>query len=231
MACSRRGLTPGVRLFWLQGRGTVVTGRVEQGIVRTGDEVEILGIQAATKTTVTGTAHPASSADRWPRHRSVSQSATAMAVLRAHNMTQAELAAALPCPCMRGMRESLPVMTGRAALMRAPHACAITNVRAVRVRTGVEMFKKQLNEGQAGDNVGLLLRGIKRDDVVRGQVQSRSPLSWPPGLDVGLWCHHWRACCMGTSSVSASSCTGPRKAKCQYLELHHCHATSECRIM
>ncbi len=35
---------------------------------------------------------------------------------------------------------------------------------------GVEMFKKQLNEGQAGDNVGLLLRGIKRDDVVRGQV-------------------------------------------------------------
>ena len=37
--------------------------------------------------------------------------------------------------------------------------------------TGVEMFKKQLNEGQAGDNVGLLLRGIKRDDVVRGQVR------------------------------------------------------------
>lgn len=35
---------------------------------------------------------------------------------------------------------------------------------------GVEMFKKQLNEGQAGDNVGLLVRGLKRDDVVRGQV-------------------------------------------------------------
>ncbi len=73
----------------MQGRGTVVTGRVEQGIVRTGDEVEILGINAPVKTTV----------------------------------------------------------------------------------TGVEMFKKQLNEGQAGDNVGLLLRGIKRDDVVRGQVR------------------------------------------------------------
>ena len=43
-------------LFWLeQGRGTVVTGRVEQGIVRTGDEVEILGLQAPTKTIVTGT--------------------------------------------------------------------------------------------------------------------------------------------------------------------------------
>ena len=42
--------------------------------------------------------------------------------------------------------------------------------------TGVEMFKKQLNEGQAGDNVGLLLRGIKRDDVVRGQVTARLAL-------------------------------------------------------
>lgn len=42
--------------------------------------------------------------------------------------------------------------------------------------TGVEMFKKQLNEGQAGDNVGLLLRGIKRDDVVRGQVRFLSPI-------------------------------------------------------
>ena len=70
----------------------MVTGRVEQGIVRTGDEVEILGINAPVKTTV----------------------------------------------------------------------------------TGVEMFKKQLNEGQAGDNVGLLLRGIKRDDVVRGQVRQAS---------------------------------------------------------
>ena len=71
----------------------MVTGRVEQGIVRTGDEVEIVGINTPIKTTV----------------------------------------------------------------------------------TGVEMFKKQLNEGQAGDNVGLLLRGIKRDDVVRGQVRSCPP--------------------------------------------------------
>ena len=82
-----------------QGRGTVVTGRVEQGIVRTGDEIEILGINAPIKSTV----------------------------------------------------------------------------------TGVEMFKKQLNEGQAGDNVGLLLRGIKRDDVVRGQVPLIS-LSHTPQL-------------------------------------------------
>ena len=75
-------------VFSIQGRGTVVTGRVEQGIVKPGDSVEILGLQAPLSTTV----------------------------------------------------------------------------------TGVEMFKKLLNEGQAGDNVGLLLRGVKRDDVLRGQV-------------------------------------------------------------
>lgn len=75
-------------VFSIQGRGTVVTGRIEQGVVKVGDEVEILGIRPSNKTTV----------------------------------------------------------------------------------TGVEMFKKLLNEGQAGDNVGLLLRGVKRDDVERGQV-------------------------------------------------------------
>ncbi|KAL3158576.1 translation elongation factor Tu [Trebouxia sp. C0009 RCD-2024] len=75
-------------VFSIQGRGTVVTGCVEQGVVKVGEEIEIIGIQPATKTTV----------------------------------------------------------------------------------TGVEMFKKQLNEGQAGDNVGLLLRRIQRDDVVHGQV-------------------------------------------------------------
>lgn len=75
-------------VFSIQGRGTVVTGRIEQGVVKTGEEVEIVGVRPNSKTTV----------------------------------------------------------------------------------TGVEMFKKLLNEGQAGDNVGLLLRGIKRDDVERGQV-------------------------------------------------------------
>jgi len=75
-------------VFSIQGRGTVATGRVEQGIVRTGDEVDIVGIVPTKKTTV----------------------------------------------------------------------------------TGVEMFKKTLNEGQAGDNCGLLLRGLKRDEVLRGQL-------------------------------------------------------------
>ena len=76
-------------VFSIPGRGTVVTGRVEQGVVKVGDEVEIVGLQEKpVKTTV----------------------------------------------------------------------------------TGVEMFKKLLNQGQAGDNVGVLIRGIKREEVQRGQV-------------------------------------------------------------
>jgi elongation factor Tu len=81
-------LLPVEDVFSIQGRGTVATGRVERGIIRVGEEVEIVGIRDTTKTTV----------------------------------------------------------------------------------TGVEMFRKLLDEGRAGDNVGCLLRGIKREDIERGQV-------------------------------------------------------------
>ena len=78
-------------VFSIQGRGTVVTGRVERGIVKTGEEIEIIGIKETTKTTC----------------------------------------------------------------------------------TGVEMFRKILDEGRAGENVGVLLRGTKRDEVERGQVLAK----------------------------------------------------------
>ena len=78
-------------VFSISGRGTVATGRIEQGIVKVGDEVEIVGLRDTQKSTC----------------------------------------------------------------------------------TGVEMFRKLLNEGQAGDNVGLLLRGTKREDIERGQVISK----------------------------------------------------------
>jgi elongation factor Tu len=84
-------LMPVEDVFSIKGRGTVATGRVEQGVVKVGEEVEIVGIRPTTKTTV----------------------------------------------------------------------------------TGVEMFKKQLDQGQAGDNVGVLLRGIERDDIERGQVLAK----------------------------------------------------------
>ena len=81
-------LMPVEDVFSISGRGTVATGRIERGIVKVGEEIEIVGIKATVKTTV----------------------------------------------------------------------------------TGVEMFRKLLDQGQAGDNVGVLLRGTKREDIERGQV-------------------------------------------------------------
>jgi elongation factor Tu len=84
-------------VFSITGRGTVVTGRVEQGVVKIGDSVEIVGIRDTTSTTV----------------------------------------------------------------------------------TGVEMFRKLLDRGEAGDNVGVLLRGTKKDDVERGQVLAKPGTTTP----------------------------------------------------
>jgi len=85
-------LMPVEDVFTISGRGTVVTGRIERGVVNLNDEIEIVGIRETKKTTV----------------------------------------------------------------------------------TGIEMFKKSLKEGQAGDNVGILLRGIERTDVERGQVLAKA---------------------------------------------------------
>jgi elongation factor Tu len=84
-------LMPIEDVFTITGRGTVVTGKVEQGVIHTGDEIEIVGLKATQKTTC----------------------------------------------------------------------------------TGVEMFRKLLDEGQAGDNIGALLRGVDKDDVQRGQVLAK----------------------------------------------------------
>lgn len=84
-------LMPIEDIFSIEGRGTVVTGRIERGVVKVGEEIEIVGISDTTKTTV----------------------------------------------------------------------------------TGIEMFNKQLKEGQAGDNAGILLRGVKKEDIHRGQVLAK----------------------------------------------------------
>ncbi len=85
-------LMPIEDIFSIEGRGTVVTGRIERGIIKIGEEVEIVGIKPTSKTTI----------------------------------------------------------------------------------TGIEMFNKQLKEGQAGDNAGVLLRGTKKEDVHRGQVLAKT---------------------------------------------------------
>ncbi|MEL0021415.1 MAG: elongation factor Tu [Rickettsiales bacterium] len=99
-------LMPIEDVFTISGRGTVVTGRVERGVVNTGDEIEIVGIKATAKT----------------------------------------------------------------------------------VCTGVEMFRKILDQGQAGDNVGCLLRGIGREDVERGQVLA-APGSITPHTKFSCECY------------------------------------------
>ncbi len=85
-------LMPVEDIFSIEGRGTVVTGRIERGVVKVGEEVEIVGIKDTTKTTV----------------------------------------------------------------------------------TGIEMFNKSLSEGMAGDNAGILLRGLKKEDIHRGQVLAKT---------------------------------------------------------
>ena len=100
-------LMPVEDVFSISGRGTVVTGRIERGIVKVGEEIEIVGIKEAQKTTV----------------------------------------------------------------------------------TGVEMFRKLLDEGQAGDNVGLLLRGTKREDVQRGQCLIK-PGTVTPHKKFQVFCLH-----------------------------------------
>ena len=90
-ALDKSFLMPIEDVFSITGRGTVVTGRIEQGVIHTGDEVEIIGIRDTSKTTI----------------------------------------------------------------------------------TGVEMFRKILDQGQAGDNVGCLLRGTGKEDVERGQVLAK----------------------------------------------------------
>jgi elongation factor Tu len=85
-------LMPIEDIFSIEGRGTVVTGRIERGVVKVGEEIEMVGLQRTTKTTV----------------------------------------------------------------------------------TGIEMFNKQLQEGMAGDNAGILLRGTKKEDVHRGQVIAKT---------------------------------------------------------
>ncbi len=85
-------LMPIEDIFSIEGRGTVVTGKIERGMVKVGEEVEIVGLKDTQKTTV----------------------------------------------------------------------------------TGIEMFNKQLSEGMAGDNAGILLRGVKKDDITRGQVLAKT---------------------------------------------------------
>jgi translation elongation factor EF-Tu-like GTPase len=151
-------LMPVEDVFSIPGRGTVATGRIESGVVKAGQEIEIVGIKPTAKTSVTGArCKPRSlcklAACTIRRTCPVREHASTRSAHRGHGCVPA-----LPNGCHRTAHSS-----------RLPDQLTARHARA-RLRAGVEMFKKSMGQGQAGENVGLLLRGVKRDDILRGQV-------------------------------------------------------------
>ena len=136
-------LMPIEDVFSISGRGTVVTGRVERGIIHVGDDVEIVGIRETLKTVCTGV-------EMFRKLLDEGQAGDNIGVL------------------LRGTKRE-EVERG---IVHVGDALEIVGIRETfkTVCTGVEMFRKLLDEGRAGDNIGVLLRGTKRDEVERGQV-------------------------------------------------------------
>ncbi|HEU4691241.1 MAG TPA: EF-Tu/IF-2/RF-3 family GTPase [Vicinamibacterales bacterium] len=180
-------------VFTIQGRGTVVTGRVERGIVKVGEEVEIVGIRPVQKTTCTGVEMFRKLLDQGQAGDNVG------VLLRGTKREDVERGQVL---CKPGSITPHTKFTAEAYILTKEeggrHTPFFTNYRPqfyfrttdvtgivkvndeveiVGIRdtqkticTGVEMFRKLLDQGQAGDNVGVLLRGTKREEVERGQV-------------------------------------------------------------
>jgi elongation factor Tu len=140
-------LLPVEDVFTISGRGTVVTGRAERGVIKVGDEVEVVGIRPTLKTVCTGV-------EMFRKTLDQGQAGDNIGVL------------------LRGT-----VVTGRAerGVIKVGDEVEVVGIRPTlkTVCTGVEMFRKTLDQGQAGDNIGVLLRGTKREEVERGQVVSK----------------------------------------------------------
>jgi elongation factor Tu len=170
-------LMPVEDVFTISGRGTVATGRVERGIVKVGEEVEIVGLRETQKTTVTGVEMFRKLLDQGQAGDNIG------VLLRGVKREEVERGQVLCKPGSikphlhfkaqvyvlkkeEGGRHT-PFFKG----YRPQFYFRTTDVTgSVVLPEGVEMFRKLLDEGQAGDNVGLLLRGVKREDVERGQV-------------------------------------------------------------
>jgi translation elongation factor EF-Tu-like GTPase len=156
-AKDRPFLMPIEDVFTISGRGTVVTGRVERGVVKVGDEVEIVGLRPTAKTVVTGVEMFRKLLDRGEAGDNIG------ALLRGTKREEVFTISG------RGT-----VVTGRVerGIVKVGDEVEIVGLRPTTktVATGVEMFRKLLDQGEAGDNIGVLLRGTKREEVERGQV-------------------------------------------------------------
>ena len=133
-------------VFTISGRGTVVTGRVERGILKLNDEVEIVGLRPTQKSVVTGI-------EMFRKTLDFAEAGDNAGVL------------------LRGISRD-DVERGTLKLNEEVEIVGIKDTRKTTV-TGIEMFRKQLDFAQAGDNAGVLLRGITRDEVERGQVLAK----------------------------------------------------------
>ena len=135
-------------VFSIEGRGTVATGRIERGQVKVGDEVEIIGLKdKAEKTTVTGVEMFKKLLDKGQAGDNVG------CLLRGINR--------------EGIERGQVKVGDEVEIIGLKEKAEKTTV------TGVEMFKKVLDSGQAGDNVGCLLRGVAREGIERGQVLAK----------------------------------------------------------
>ena len=140
-------LMPIEDVMTISGRGTVVTGRVERGTVKLQDEVEIVGLsKEPKKTTITGV----------EMFRKI--------------LDQAEAGDNIGA-LLRGIQRT-EVERGTVKVGDTVEIVGIKDTRSA-VITGVEMFRKLLDQAEAGDNIGVLLRGIAREDIVRGQVLAK----------------------------------------------------------
>jgi elongation factor Tu len=170
-------LMPIEDVFSISGRGTVVTGRVERGIVKVGDELEIVGIKDTQKTTCTGVEMFRKLLDQGQAGDNVGvllrgtkredvdrgQVLAHPGTIKPHTKFEAEVyilskdEGGRHTPFFNGYRPQFYFRT--------------TDVTgACELPSGVEMFRNLLDQGQAGDNVGVLMRGTKREEVDRGQV-------------------------------------------------------------
>ena len=142
-AKDRPFLMPIEDVFTISGRGTVVTGRIERGIVKVGDEVEIVGLRPTAKTIATGV-------EMFRKLLDQGEAGDNVGVL------------------LRGTKRE-EVERG---IVKVGDEVEIVGLKPTMktVATGVEMFRKLLDQGEAGDNIGVLLRGTKREEVERGQV-------------------------------------------------------------
>ena len=169
-------------VFSITGRGTVATGRVEAGVLHVSEEVEIVGLKEETrKVVVTGIEMFRKLLDEAQAGDNIG------ALLRGVQRNEIERGQVLAKPgtitCHTKFTAQVYVLTKDEGGRHTPFFNNYRPQFYFRTTdvTGVEMFRKLLDEAQAGDNIGALLRGVQRDEIERGQVLCK------PG---SVTCHH-----------------------------------------